>query len=681
MGDEAPARLRQPSRRALMSLRCTRGGTAPPTASCAALAPRFAITCSQELLEATAALSAQHGLLVHTHASEQREEIAVVRARTGMDNVAYLASLGLASDRLCAAHCVWVTEAEQQLMAERSVNVLHCPGSNLKLGSGIAPVPEMRARGISVSLGADGGACNNTLDMFQEMRLAATLQAMRLGPGALTARDAVWMATREGARALGQADRLGSIEAGKLADIIVVRTGNVHQRPAADPYSTLVYASRPGDVRTTIIAGRVVYRDGNLTWADRHDIGHEADRARKGCASAQAYSHTCVGAAIMSARQWIPSRYRLLWIFLSITLVLTATLGWLGWQLLQQDRALARQRAQERVEVAADLITAALQRDLSELEQDLTRLASMSGDGLARDSLAFSRRLPASAVLLLINADGVEPLPDDRLLFRPFLPPAKEPQSAAFSAAEALEFQKGDHAGAIAALQEPARAADPQVRAAALNRMARNQRKTGRWEDAMRAYGELRALGPVTVGGLPAELLARDAMCALLEEHGDLVRVKEEASAVYADLGQGRWKISEAAYAYYAGQARKRTGAAAADGTRLDAIALSEAAQVLWDEWQQAGRESPLPMAAGCSGFPNGQSCSSGAVRQIAWRRWPPGQLSWNRHGSKRSSRCWRTTTRRSGCSMRMASQSGETRRLPAVARRFGWALPPGCPG
>src|SRR5262249_58263954 len=116
---------------------------------------------------------------------------------------------------LCAAHCVWVDEREQQLMVERDVKVMHCPSSNLKLGSGIAPVPEMRARGITVSLGADGAACNNRLDMFEEMRLAATLQAVRRQPGLLTARDGLWMATREGARALGPAGERGSCEPGK----------------------------------------------------------------------------------------------------------------------------------------------------------------------------------------------------------------------------------------------------------------------------------------------------------------------------------------------------------------------------------------------------------------------------------------------------------------------------------
>ena len=278
---DAPSRLYQPMQDALdesMALHKRWHGAAGGRLS-TALAPRFALSCSPALLEATAALSDAHHMLVHTHASEQREEIAAVRQMSGMDNVAYLASLGLASDRLCAAHCVWVTEAEQALMAERSVRVLHCPGSNLKLGSGVAPVPELRARGVSVSLGADGAACNNTLDMFHEMRLAATLQAMRLGPGALTARDAVWMATREGARAIGQSDGIGSLEPGKLADFIVVGTTASHTRPAADPYSTLVYAARPTDVRATIVNGEVVYADGALTWADATQISHEADEA------------------------------------------------------------------------------------------------------------------------------------------------------------------------------------------------------------------------------------------------------------------------------------------------------------------------------------------------------------------------------------------------------------------
>jgi 5-methylthioadenosine/S-adenosylhomocysteine deaminase len=246
----------------------------------AAFAPRFAISCSRELLEAVAALSIAEDALIHTHASENRDEVDFVRRMSGgLSNIEYLASTGLASPHLCTAHCVWVSDAEQALMAERQIKVLHCPGSNLKLGSGVAPIVEMRARGISVSLGADGAACNNRLDMFDEMRLAATLQAMRMAPGALPARDVVWMATREGARALGQEAELGSIEPGKRADLILIDRRSPHLTPAPDPWSTIVYAARGTDVRTVVVDGEILLHDFALTRLDPADVHSEATAA------------------------------------------------------------------------------------------------------------------------------------------------------------------------------------------------------------------------------------------------------------------------------------------------------------------------------------------------------------------------------------------------------------------
>jgi len=233
-----------------------------------AFAPRFAVSCSRPLLEAVAVLAAERGLLVHTHASESRGEIALVQKRTGMDNIAYLAATGLASSRLCAAHCVHVDDAAQGLLAEFDVKVLHCPGANLKLGSGVAPVVEMTRRRITVSLGADGAACNNRLDMFDEMRLAGLLQASRLGPGALTARDVVWMATRGGAKTLGLDGEIGSIEPGKKADLILVGRGVPHAGPMSNPYSALVYAARSSDVRMTLVDGHVLVDEGRLTGLD-----------------------------------------------------------------------------------------------------------------------------------------------------------------------------------------------------------------------------------------------------------------------------------------------------------------------------------------------------------------------------------------------------------------------------
>ena len=252
----------------------------------AAFAPRFAVSCSRELLEAVAALSPREHALIHTHASESRAEVDVVRALSGgHSNLEYLAQTGLATPLLCVAHCVWVTEAEQALLAERDVKVMHCPGSNLKLGSGIAPVVEMRERGICVSLGSDGAACNNRLDMFEEMRLAASLQAMKRAPGELTARDAVWMATREGARTLGLEEELGSVEVGKRADLILVERNRPHIAPDVDPWSTLVYAARGSDVRLTMVDGEVLVRDFAMTKLDGSEVAARAQIAAAGLIS------------------------------------------------------------------------------------------------------------------------------------------------------------------------------------------------------------------------------------------------------------------------------------------------------------------------------------------------------------------------------------------------------------
>ena len=243
----------------------------------AAFAPRFAVSCSRDLLEAVASLSREQQAIVHTHASESRDEIALVKQMSGgLSNLEYLASVRLTSPHLCAAHCVWVDDREQQLLADRDVKVLHCPGSNLKLGSGIAPVAEMRARGITVSLGADGAACNNRLDMFEEMRLAAVLQAMRTQPGVLPARDVLAMATRAGARTLGLDAEIGSIEAGKRADVIVVDRDRPHLAPGPDPYSTLVYAARGSDVRTTIVDGEPLVDDFTPLRIDRAEATAQA---------------------------------------------------------------------------------------------------------------------------------------------------------------------------------------------------------------------------------------------------------------------------------------------------------------------------------------------------------------------------------------------------------------------
>jgi 5-methylthioadenosine/S-adenosylhomocysteine deaminase len=285
---QVPARLREETRASIdESVAIARRWNGAATGRLlTAFAPRFAVSCSRELLEAVAQLSKEMGALVHTHASESRDEIAIVRQLSGgMANIEYLASVHLAAPRLCAAHCVWVDEREQALIAEHDVKVMHCPGSNLKLGSGIAPVREMRGRGITVSLGADGAACNNRLDMFDEMRLAAVLQAMRCGPGALPAHDALWMATRSGARTIGLESEIGSLEVGKKADLIVVDRDSPHLAAGPDPYSTLVYAARGTDVRTTVVDGEVLVDNFRPLRVDKESVVAEARAAARTVAS------------------------------------------------------------------------------------------------------------------------------------------------------------------------------------------------------------------------------------------------------------------------------------------------------------------------------------------------------------------------------------------------------------
>jgi 5-methylthioadenosine/S-adenosylhomocysteine deaminase len=279
--DEVPSRLRERTRDSLdesLALRRRWNGAAGNRLH-VAFAPRFAVSCSRDLLEAVAVLSQEQQALVHTHASESQAEVDLVRHRSGLSNIEYLDATGLASTRLCAAHCVWATDVEQALLAERDVKVMHCPGSNLKLGSGIAPVVELLARGVCVSLGADGAACNNRLDMFDEMRLAATLQAVRHGPGSLPARTVLTMATRAGARTLGLEREIGSLEPGKRADLMVVTRDRVHLQPDRDPWSSLVYAARGSDVRMVMVDGDVLVEDFHLTRIDRDGVvaaGREA---------------------------------------------------------------------------------------------------------------------------------------------------------------------------------------------------------------------------------------------------------------------------------------------------------------------------------------------------------------------------------------------------------------------
>jgi 5-methylthioadenosine/S-adenosylhomocysteine deaminase len=242
-------------------------------------APRFALSCTKELLSRVGELAREHQVMIHTHASENKNECAIVESETGLRNVTYLDSVGISGQHVMLAHCVHLDETEFEILKTTRTNVAHCPSSNLKLGSGIAEVSKMLDQGISVSLGADGAACNNRLDMFAEMRSMALLQKASHGPEVLPAGKALRIATIEGARALGLENEIGSLEAGKCADLAVVNLQGLHSTPSSrDLVSALVYSGQPGDVQSVVIDGRIVMKDRSLLTLDEGVVISEAER-------------------------------------------------------------------------------------------------------------------------------------------------------------------------------------------------------------------------------------------------------------------------------------------------------------------------------------------------------------------------------------------------------------------
>jgi cytosine/adenosine deaminase-related metal-dependent hydrolase len=239
-----------------------------------AAAPRFVLSCSDRLLNETRELMESFdGMLLHTHASENMLEVQAVRERCKMENIEFLHRLGLLSSKTCLAHCVHLTEAEIGMLQQTRTNVTHCPSSNLKLGSGIAKIPYLMSKGINVSLGADGAPCNNTLNMFQEMRLASLIQKPVHGPTAMPAQTMFTMATIGGARTLGMEREIGSIEAGKKADLVVLDLNDVWNPVGEDNiYSSIVYSASPENVDSVMIDGKWIYRKKVFIGLNEEDI-------------------------------------------------------------------------------------------------------------------------------------------------------------------------------------------------------------------------------------------------------------------------------------------------------------------------------------------------------------------------------------------------------------------------
>jgi len=230
-------------------------------------------TVSEETLLIAKEAAHESGAVFVTHASETRQEVEESLAQHGMTPVKYLDAIGLLNSKTLLAHCVYLDDDEISLLAHRGTSTVHCPSSNLKLGSGIARVSDLLKAGVNVAIGTDGAASNNDLNMWEEMRLAALLQkGVHLDPTVLPANQVLKMATIGGARALNLGDEIGSLEPGKRADLILVDLNSLNLTPMYDVVSHLVYAANAHDVCMTMIDGKIVYRNRELMTIDVEGI-------------------------------------------------------------------------------------------------------------------------------------------------------------------------------------------------------------------------------------------------------------------------------------------------------------------------------------------------------------------------------------------------------------------------
>lgn len=245
------------------------------------LGPHAPYTCPPEYLKKVRDASEKYGIPIHIHLAETKGEVETCIEKFGITPIALMNQIGLFDRPTLAAHCVHVNEEDIQIMAEKHVCVAHNPGSNLKLASGIAPVPKMRSAGITVGLGTDGASSNNKLDMFAEMRLAALIhKAATLDPFAVKADEAMQMGTAEGAKCLGY-DDLGALDEGKLADIILIDRSGYHWKPRFNSISLTVYAGNSMDVDTVIVNGRLLMRGKELLTIDKEQLDFETERVTK----------------------------------------------------------------------------------------------------------------------------------------------------------------------------------------------------------------------------------------------------------------------------------------------------------------------------------------------------------------------------------------------------------------
>jgi len=249
----------------------------------AAPAPHSIYTCSQKTLQDAAALARKYHAPILIHVAEMKKEWDDSQKQNGMSPVQYLDKIGVLGPNVVAAHCIFVDEADRRTLAQKQVGCVHNPSSNMMLASGVSPVPEMRAAGVPIGLGTDGPAgSNNDLDLMEEMDLAAKLAKItKMDPLALNAKAVVEMATIDGARALHMDKEIGSLEAGKKADVILISLDEPNAVPMYDIYAQLAYALKASDIESVIIGGRVVMRDRKLLTVNEPQVLAKAREYRQ----------------------------------------------------------------------------------------------------------------------------------------------------------------------------------------------------------------------------------------------------------------------------------------------------------------------------------------------------------------------------------------------------------------
>lgn len=246
------------------------------------IAPHATYTCSPDNYQRANEISAKYNVPIHTHVAETQFEISQIKERYGKTPVGHLDSLGLLSERFIAVHCVWLTDKDIEILAERRAGVSHCIESNLKLASGIAPVPKLLRAGVKVAFGTDGAASNNDLNILGEMSTAAKVhKAFSCDPTVLDSRTALLMATRNGAEITGLGSITGSIRPGKKADLVIADLNKPHLTPVYDIYSHITYSMRPSDIETVMVNGRILIDRGRPVTMDEERILARANEWQK----------------------------------------------------------------------------------------------------------------------------------------------------------------------------------------------------------------------------------------------------------------------------------------------------------------------------------------------------------------------------------------------------------------